>query len=520
MESGQQYEWQRDIKMISVGRQYSAKRLIAGRLIPLFLMMLLSSTILFAQRGADTAKIPVEDVPGLVRVTRIRFDHDNSDAIHLRKNYSTPIPKPEWMKDQRSEAALFVQNSPVEILVRFEAPETLDSAFIWAEGGPPLGGVAGHWVSFTDGISDPEYCSFSTETPLPEGLGLHTWNWQWRMYTLPGGRVKNINVSGPHEIYTILGEPGLPWETQVESTQNPWTDALDLVLGEVSPSTIVEALDEVTAYCFDRPCFEYDIWSGSACYISYGWNFNLTLFIQDMVDQHDPRVGNCYDGAAIVHTLADLLGAQTHFVLSNPFGYLNCIDPIGREEDFSNNPFHANASYRGDPIVYQDGTYASCSRSSFGNHAFAATQPGPFGVLWDATMCVDVDDNCDTSVKFPPDGGYRSTGLTATTLTDSTQNWDIDQWAGMYLNPNTNELTPEPYLEYTIVGNTETVITVTDSSNMTAHADSGDYYWIRDPGDPEVNIIRLDGYHWTIYEAMTVDAGNAAVPSEISIGLY
>lgn len=495
-------------------------RTMTVKLTPLCLVLLLSSTGLKSMRHVDSAKVPVEGFPGRVRITHIRFDHEGSSAIHLREDFTTPIPKPEWVVDERSGAALYVQNSPVEILARFEAPAITDSAFIWAEAEPPLGGVQGQWVRFTEGISDPEYYSFSTEAPVPEGLGHYTWSWQWMITRVPGGTGKSINVSGPHEIYAVLDEPGLPWETAIASTQNPWTDALDLALGVVDATTTGEVLDQVTAYCFDRPCFEYDIWSGAACYISYNWTFNLSLFIEDMVEGHDPRVGNCYDGAAIVHTLADLLGARTHFVWSNPFGYLNCIDPIGRGEDYSNNPFHENSSYRDDPIVYQDGTYSSCGRSSFGNHAFAATQPGLFGVIWDATMCVDVDDNRDTPVKFPPSGGFTSTGLTATTLTDATQNWTADEWVGMYLNPNTNHHYPEPYLEYLIVGNTETAITVLAGSDMTSYADAGDNYWIRDGQDADVDIIRLGGYQWSTYEAMTVDAGTAATPSEISIGLY
>jgi hypothetical protein len=483
-------------------------------------MLLAVTSGVQGQERSGASRIAAEGMPGLVRVTHIHFDYESSGAIHLRKSYTTPIPKPEWVKDQRSGAALYVQGSTVGILARFEAPEVVDSAYIWAEGGPPLEGLAGRWVAFTGGVSDPEYVEFPAEAPVPAGLGHYTWSWQWKMSSVPGGRVKTINVSGPHEIYSILATPGLPWEIEMPSTRNPWTDALDLVLEHVGATHPTGVLDQVTAWCFDRPCFEYDIWTGAAYYCS-GWNFNLSLFIQDMVEQQDPKVGNCYDGAAIVHTLADLLGAQTRYVWSNPFGYLNCIDPIGRGEDYSNNPFHESSYYRDDPVTYQDGTSGSCGRSSFGNHAFAATQPGPFGVIWDATMCVDADANRDTPVQFPPDGGYRSSGLTETSLTDTTQNWIVDQWAGMYLNPNTNEQYPEPYREFLITGNTETVITVSEGSDMTPYADAGDHYWIRDPENPEVDIMRLRGYPWSAYEAMTVDdGGNAATPSEITIGLY
>jgi hypothetical protein len=454
-----------------------------------------------------------------IRVTHIYFDHDYSEAIHLRKNYTTPIPKPEWVLGERSGAALYVQNNPVEILARFESFPGVDSAYIWAEGDSVLGGTEGQWVHFTNRVSDPEYYSFSTNYSTPSELGHYSWDWHWKSSSGSDKAVMELNVSGSHEIYTILKDPGLPWEIDQENNQNPWTDALDLVIHDTEAATAKEVLDAITMATFDRPCFEYDIWGGAPCYIIGSWNFNLTLFISDMVSQRDPRVGNCYDGAAIVHTLADLLGAHTYFVYSNPFGYLNCIDPIGRGEDYSNNPFHEGWFGRDDPVVYQDGTSSTCSRSSFGNHAFAATQPGYNGVIWDATMCVDIDGNTDTSVKFPPDGGYTSTNLTTTTLTDATQNWIIDEWVGMYLNPNTNENSPDPYREYLITGNTQTVITVQAGSNMTGYAGQGDNYWIRDLEDPEVDIIRLTGFEWPDYNDMTVDDGSAAVPYSISITL-
>ncbi len=454
-----------------------------------------------------------------IRVTHIYFDHDNSEAVYLRENYTTPIPKPEWVMGERSGAALYVQNKPVEIMARFEAYPGVDSAYIWAEGDSVLGGTEGRWVHFTNRVSDPEYYSFMTDYPAPSGLGHYRWHWRWKTSPSFGNVVMDLNVSGPHEIYTILKNPGLPWEIDEENNQNPWTDALDLLIHDVEASSVEEVLDEITVMTFDRPCFEYDIWNGAPCYIQGYWNFNLTLFISDMVNQHEPRVGNCYDGAAIVHTLSDLLGAHTYFVYSNPFGYLNCIDPIGREEDYANNPFHEGFFWRDDPVVYQDGTMSSCGRSSFGNHAFAATRPGADGVIWDATMCVDIDGNPDTSVKFPPDGGYTSTHLTNTTLTDATQSWIANEWVGMLLNPNTNENSPDPYKEYRITGNTGTVITVEAGSNMTQFAGPGDNYWIRDPEYPEVDIIRLTGIEWPDYNDMTVDGGSAAVPYSISITL-
>jgi len=287
-------------------------------LILLCILLAASAELLVAFQDFDHSKIMVEGLPGPIEVTHIYFDFSGSEAIPLRENYSTPIPKPEWIKDSRSGACLFVQNSTIEISARFESPSDTDSAFIWAEAPAPPGDVEGQWVHFTNGVSDPDYYTFSTVSPAPVGLGYYTWDWQWKMYLAADGITRTLNVSGPHELYTILAVPGLPWVLNSGNTRNPWTRALDLVLTEIEAETVEEALDEVTRYCFDRPCFEYDIWSGAPCYISGYWNFNLSLFLQDMENQHDPRIGCCYDGAAIVHTLADLVGAQTPFRVVQP----------------------------------------------------------------------------------------------------------------------------------------------------------------------------------------------------------
>jgi len=483
--------------------------------------------------AAATTAPPEDARRGTSRVTHIEFDHANGTAIPLRVNRTTSIPKPEWVDGSHSGAALYVQNSPVTLRARFEAPMNVQRAFIGTAWNGPLGKVKGQWVYFTNGVSDPEYYTFETVGHAPAGLGVHEWDWQWLAATPTpfGMALRWLNVSGAHTIYTVLDTPGLPWKTDVSSDQNPWTDALDLILQHTDATDVETVLDDVTAFCFDLPSFKYDTWSGAPCYINGNWRFNVTLYISDVNGGANPRVGCCYDGGAIVHTFADLLGAQTHFVLSGSpytsqyFGYLNCIDPIGRGEDYSNNPFLENSYYRDDPITYQDGSSSSCKRSRLGNHAFAATEVGASGTIWDGTMCADVDSNQDTSVKYPPDGNAVSTNLSATVLTDSSANWVADEWIGMLLNPNTKTTSPNPYVEYVIMGNTATQIFVALGMDMTQYADPGDHYWVRDPNDPEVDIVRLTGYDWPDYEAISIDftttvGGRADPPVERKITLY
>jgi len=500
---------------------------------PVLAVLLALLPILSVAEPLPAAAAAEEGQRSSLRVTHIEFDHAAGSAIPLRVNRTTTIPKPEWVDGTRSGAALYVQNTPITIRARFEAPLGVRRVFIGTTWAGPLGSVKGRWIDFSNGVSDPEYCTFQTRSAAPRGLGLHGWDWQWvaAIETPWGSALRWLNASEGHSIYTVLDTPGLPWDTVEVNDQNPWTDALDLILQHTGAENVETVLDDVTAFCFDRPCFEYDIWSGAPCYINGNWNFNLTLFISDVNSGANPRVGCCYDGGAIVHTLADLLGAQTEFVLSGYpytsgyFGYLNCIDPIGRGEDYSNNPFFMNSYYRDDPMTYQDGSSSSCKRSQFGNHAFAATEAGSNGTIWDGTMCADFDSNIDTSVAFPPDGGVVSTGLTAIVLTDSAANWIPGEWMGMLINPNTKTTSPDPYEEYTIMGNTETQIYVQLGSDMTQYADPGDHYWVRDPNNPDVEIRRLTGYDWPDYELIAIDftttlGGRANPPVSRNIEIY
>jgi len=450
-----------------------------------------------------------------IRASQIQFDHAGSQALPLRVNYSTSIVKPEWVAGTRNQPCLFVQETPVTVLVRFEAPLWLTQAYFWAESDGPLGGLPGQTVHFTNGVSDPEYYEFTAERPTPSGIGMHEWSWQWMVASTAAEvttAVRPLNVSGKHRLYTILANPGKPWRVDLVSTQNPWTEALDVAMGVTHATTPEGVLDDMVRFVHDRPCFQYDIVWGSPCYVSgLPWKLNLTLVLADIRLNRPPRTGCCYDGALIVHTLADVLGASTRYLLSGQpytsrvFGYLNVVDPIGRGVDYANNPFHNNVQVRKDAITFQDGTSGSCGRSAFSNHGFAGTVPGAGAVIWDATMLGNWTSNPDTLVQFPPDGSWVSTGLTATVLTDTNAEWVPGQWVGMLLNPNTNRTYPNPYVEYTIVANTATTITVADGSNLVQYAVVGDHYWVRDPANPRVRPFHLTGYPWTTYEQITVD---------------
>jgi hypothetical protein len=77
---------------------------------------------------------------------------------------------------------------------------------------------------------------------------------------------------------------------------------------------------------------------------------------------------NCYDMGKAVVIFSNAMGANAKYTYVNPFGYLNCIKPVGR--GWANNPFYDNPGCNPNPIV--DGDWSSAQgRCRFGNHGFS-----------------------------------------------------------------------------------------------------------------------------------------------------
>ncbi|MBN1348186.1 hypothetical protein JXJ21_02135 [candidate division KSB1 bacterium] len=92
-----------------------------------------------------------------------------------------------------------------------------------------------------------------------------------------------------------------------------------------------------------------------------------------------------------VTTFGNAVGCGLVYKYAEPFGYVNCVKPIGR--GWSNNPFYANPSFWNDPVVGEDTGYnpPSEKRSRFLRHAFGTIG----GAVYDACIKVDTDVNPD-----------------------------------------------------------------------------------------------------------------------------
>jgi len=214
--------------------------------------------------------------------------------------------------------------------------------------------------------------------------------WEFWYYRVPTGTNDAVPMyyEGPHTtehvVYVVLDEPQAPQAT-------PWQKVLDEACDVGSPA----ALESTATYFMWLELYfcvggSYDTEWGAHAYTTNGTTgyFKLKSWLNAL-----PNVGtvNCYDMAKALVVYANAVGCHTSNTYVIPFGYLNCIRPIGK--GWTNNPFYDNEQYDDDPIVNGDWDEDD-GRSGFGNHAFARLS----GDIYDASGGqVDVDGTPDAA---------------------------------------------------------------------------------------------------------------------------
>ncbi|NIP25294.1 MAG: hypothetical protein GWN67_07430, partial [Phycisphaerae bacterium] len=352
-----------------------------------------------------------------IAVTHIKFDHttgDTADGIDIRENDSTDITVPEWVKAGQNKPAAYKKSTSVTIKAKFYIrPTTITSAKIKATTTDSIFGNLGEQtVTFTSGVSS--YISFTPTNSTPSAIDKGTVTWQWKIRDIQGGGspVYTFGSSGAHTIYTVLATPQAP---QAE----PWTEALDIACVEADgKTTAAAATRDIWDDFFYDAGGTYDTTSGAPRYTDHGGgaDFELTNWLNSY-----PNIGivNCYDMGKSVVVFANALGCEAEYVFVSPFGYLNCIKPIGC--GWTNNPFNA-----ANPIVDGDSF-----RTSFGNHGFSRLDSD----IYDGSVGrVDIDSDPDDG---PPFTEYELDG-------DDTWTNDYDEIVIDYV-PTSNPGTPTVY---------------------------------------------------------------------------
>ncbi len=333
-----------------------------------------------------------------LRVTNIKFNHDtsssNHDAINIRRCFEDSAGKidvsnGEWFEDGgvvTNEPFCYTTNRAATVKARFEASGFITSAVIRATcagAGGSLSSLLPTNIAFSGGVSSPEYVEFAMSSRTlgcidRSGGGVLNWSAD----SVNGQSGCKMNDSGPHLVYTILGEPKPPWANDYGNQKNAWTNALEFAIvkaGAQGKNTDKAALAAITTYLHSGHGLTYDIGvatnaiagAGRPKYMSSTAGvieFRLTEYMNKSSLKHNTsgNVVNCYDQAGGVATLARLFGVNAHCRFMMPFGYINPLNLVG--EGMCNNPFYP--LYNNEKLTGVD--LVEPERSRFLNHMFVS----------------------------------------------------------------------------------------------------------------------------------------------------
>ena len=354
-------------------------------------------------------------------MTNIKFNHDTSssdhDAINIRRCCADPageinVSNGEWFESNgviANEPCCYTTNRAATVKVRFEASGFITSALIEApcSGGGSLSSLMPTNITFSGGVSSPEYVEFKMERNTLSHIDASKGGiLSWTATKINGGSdiQYGMNDSGPHLVYTILNEPRPPWKNVYGEKENAWTNALEFAIvkaGAQGKATDKDALAAITTYLHSGHGLVYDTVSGSPRF----WNptnglFSATAYITATNSAGATNLVNCYDQAHGVVTFGNLLGPSVNATprFTSPFGYINTTDLVGVGS--CNNPFFDTTN----KVEYIDNvtdngivSYSYCmpptnrvcgaddkTRSSFSNHMYATLDNGGTNYVFDA----------------------------------------------------------------------------------------------------------------------------------------
>ncbi len=310
------------------------------------------------------------------------------------------VSSPEYQRDPyRNEPACWTKGALAWVKVTFWHSQNLTFP---TEGILVRADTSGDYWNIADwGDSGPS--TFGTSWPSDEIQCIAEDNIngqvEWRDYSatwkykVPWGTNQWITTTTQNNcrLYVVLDTPRDP-------QAQPWKEVLDIACDLAwGCDTETEAMYEIWDNFYSDASGVYDTRDGAPRYTDDGESapFELTLWL---TNYNGIGIGivNCYDMAKAEVVFANSLGCSASNTYIEPFGYPNCIYPIGC--GWCNNPFYSDPSYNPNPVVNGDWSIAD-GRSRFGNHAFARLD----GWIYDASLgCVDVDlDPDDGPIHFP-----------------------------------------------------------------------------------------------------------------------
>lgn len=301
-------------------------------------------------------------------------------ALNIRVDDANDISVPEWVEGgQNMPAAYIMDVNNIDIKVTIDILPQVSTtlpATIWATTGSAVLGNVNEKddIYFYGGSSGEVIFTVAGASAYAVSKDDLAWQWKVKDFAHSTGE-KDINVSGPHTIYTVLDTPAAPQD-------EPWIGTLEIACTAAADANSVEdATRRIWDNFYNSAGGYYDTENGAPQYTLNGEGgvFDLSKWLRQY-----PSIGkvNCYDMAKAIVVFSNALGCNAVNTYVQPFGYLNCIKPIGK--GWTNNPFYDHPDVVSIPIVDINHPY----RSGFGNHAFARLG----GWVYDASAGqVDVD---------------------------------------------------------------------------------------------------------------------------------
>lgn len=332
--------------------------------------------------------------PPTISVYSIGFNYESgysNDALTIKKGRGSTMPTPEWLTGSRNERFAYIKSqSSRKVRVQFyiePSGYSNSNISVYAEvSGEGIGYININTVYFQGSqYSTPKV--MTCQGSVAGSVDIRSFSWSWYAAAVNGNPLEDplvIGTTGDHTYYVLLAAPQSP-------LSEPWTDVLDYSCNWAGgQSSSSGAMTKVVQNIYSNLDLYYDTYDGSPRYTTNGTSgvFHLNQFLNEVPGSY---MVNCYDCGKASKVFANAIGCGADYQYTSPFGYLNCIKPIGC--GWTNNPFYDSQSYPyNQPIVGEDDPY----RTRFGNHAFGALS----GNIYDACLKVDTDSNPDYGPPF------------------------------------------------------------------------------------------------------------------------
>ena len=311
-----------------------------------------------------------------IEITDMAFFGSSSNCYQLKTNSSGSIINvPEVTSAGGEKKVLWGANKDISVKARMITNPAITVSGVKIKSdvaGYPINELLEANVSFNNGVSSGSrigsvdgFVTFNSKNKTKNTIGKDTVSFAWKSVDVCGKPLTtpiNLNTISGINIYTIWDTPKGPWNN------NPaWINALDFAITTCNANgkNDTGALAAITDFLHGSHGMSYDTNNGACSYTTSGAAdiMNLSGYINK---QHGIIV-NCYDQAAAVASIGNLLGLDSKYTFLQPFGYINTVNLVGIGN--CNNPFYntLSAPYNV-KIVGSD--FVEPQRTYFNNHAY------------------------------------------------------------------------------------------------------------------------------------------------------